>query len=132
MHIYLTNHHEALVVNDQSECVTVTPATEGVLIVNGLEYQIKAGGDAPDFRQETAAHVNAVFIKDGGVAYAVLSPRLYRGELTTHIDPYAYAIECRLHLDCLEKELEKIKKELRKHRGKEEHRALNGILKKEA
>jgi hypothetical protein len=125
MKIYLANHHEAVIVNDRKKTVSIEPAAEGVLVVNGLEYPIKAGGDAPDFRQETAAHVNAVFIKDGGVAYAVLSPRLYRGELTTHIDPYAYAIECRLHLDRLEKELEALRDELRHHIGTDRKAAMD-------
>ena len=110
MKIYLLNDHEAVVVNDHGDTVCVDPAVGGVLVVNGQEYPIEVGGAAPDLGGETSAHVKAVFVKEGGVVYTVIAPRLYKGVLASHPDPYAYAIECRLHLDRVEKELEQTAK----------------------
>ena len=125
MKIYLLNNHEAMVINDHRKTVSVEPAVDGTLIVSGKEYPIKVGGDAPDLGGETAAHIKAAFVKDGGVVYTVIAPRLYKGVLTTHLDPYAYAIECRLRVDLVEKELEKVREELRHHIGEERKAAMD-------
>lgn len=132
MRIYLTNHHEALVMNDQSDLVTITPAADGILTVGGVSYAIEDGGDAPAIIPENAPNTTAVFTANGGIRYTVIAPRVDKGVLTSRPDPYSYILTMRMMVDRLEKELEQTKKELRKHRGKEEHRALNGILKKEA
>lgn len=132
MKIYLANHHEALVVNDQSDRVTITPATDGILTVGGVNYGITDGGFAPAITPENAPKTTAVFTTSGGIRYTVIAPRVDKGVLTSRPDPYSYILTMRMMVDRLEKELEQTKKDLRKHRGKEEHRALNGILKKEA
>ncbi|MBP3667756.1 MAG: hypothetical protein J6K29_12000 [Clostridia bacterium] len=132
MHIYLANHHEALVINDQSDRVTITPATYGILTVGGVSYGITDGGDAPAIYPENAPHTTAVFTASGGIRYTVIAPRVDKGMLTSRPDPYAYILDLRMMVDRLEKELEQTKKELSKHRGKEERRALNSFFKKEA
>ena len=132
MKIHLTNHHEALVINDQSDRVTITPAADGILTVGGVSYAITDGGFAPAVTPENAPKTTAVFTTSGGISYTVIAPRVDKGVLTSRPDPYSYILTMRMMVDRLEKELEQTKKELRKHRGKEEHRALNGILKKEA
>ena len=134
MKIYLANHHEALVINDQSDRVTITPATDGILTVGGVNYGITDGGFAPAITPENAPKTTAVFTASGGIRYTVIAPRVDKGVLTSRPDPYSYILNLRMAVDRLEKELEQAKKELRKHRGKEEHRALNSIFgtKKEA
>lgn len=132
MKIYLANHHEALVINDQSDRVTITPSVDGILTVGGVSYRITDGGDVPAITPENAPKTRAVFTTSGGIRYTVIAPRVDKGVLTSRPDPYSYILNLRMMVDCLEKDLEQTKKELRKHRGKEEHRALNSILKKEA
>ena len=132
MRIYLANHHEALVFHDQSDRVTITPAVDGILTVGGVSYGITDGGFAPAIIPENAPKTTAVFTTSGGIRYTVIAPRVDKGVLTSRPDPYSYILNLRMMVDRLEKDLEQAKKELRKHRGKEEHRALNGILKKEA
>ena len=132
MKIYLANHHEALVVNDQSDRVTITPAVDGILTVGGVNYGITDGGSAPAITTENAHKTTAVFTTSGGIRYTVIAPRVDKGVLASRPDPYSYILNLRMMVDRLEKELDQTKKELRKHRGKEEHRALNSILKKEA
>ena len=130
MHIYLANRHEALVVNDQCDRVTITPATDGILTVGGVSYGITDGGYAPAIAPANVPHTTAVFTTSGGIRYTVIAPRVDNGVLTSRPDPYAYIIDLRIHVDQIEKELEKTRKELRKHRGKEEHRALNALFNK--
>lgn len=134
MHIYLANHHQALVVDDQSDRVTITPSTYGILTVGGVSYGITDGGDIPAINPANAPRTTAVFTASGGIRYTVIAPRVDKGVLTSRPDPYSYILDLRMMVDRLEKELEQTKKELRKHRGKEEHRALNSIFgkKKEA
>ena len=132
MKIYLANNHEALIINDQSDRVTITPAVDGILTVGGVNYGITDGGDAPAITPENAPKTTAVFTTSGGIRYTVIAPRVDKGVLTSRPDPYSYILNLRMAVDRLEKKLEQTEKELRKHRGKEEHRALNGILKKEA
>lgn len=125
MKIYLLNNHEAVVVNDHGDTVCVDPAVGGMLVVNGQEYPIEVGGNAPNLGGETAAHVKAAFVKEGGVVYTVIAPRLYKGVLTSRPDPYAYAIECRLHIDRVERELEAAREELRHHIGTDRKAAMD-------
>ena len=134
MRIYLANHHEAIVTDDGSHRVTITPAVDGILTVGGVSYGITDGGDAPAITPENAPKTTAVFTVSGGIRYTVIAPRVDKGVVTSRPDPYSYILSLRMMVDRLEKELEQTKKELRKHRGKEEHRALNPIFgkKKEA
>ncbi len=132
MRIYLANHHEAIVMDDGSHLVTITPATDGILTVGGVCYPITNGGDAPAITPTNAPQTRAVFTTGGGIHYTVIAPRVDKGVLTSRPDPYAYILNLRILVDKLEKDLEQTRKELRKHRGKEEHRALNAIIKKEA
>lgn len=134
MKIYLANHHEALVINDQSDRVTITPAVDGILTVGGVSYPITNGGEIPVINPANAPKTTAAFTESGGIRYTVIAPRVDKGVLTSRPDPYSYILNLRMMVDRLEKELEQTKKELRKHRGKEKRRALNSILgtKKEA
>jgi hypothetical protein len=134
MRIYLANHHEAIVTDDGSPLVTITPAVDGILTVGGVSYGITDGEDVPTITPENAPKTTAAFTTSGGIRYTVIAPRVDKGVLTSRPDPYSYILTMRMMVDRLEKELEQTKKELRKHRGKEEHRALNSIFgkKKEA
>jgi hypothetical protein len=134
MRIYLANHHEAIVTDDGSHLVTITPAVDGILTVGGVSYDITDGEDVPAITPENAPKTTAVFTASGGIRYTVIAPRVDKGVLTSRPDPYSYILNLRMMVDRLEKDLEQTKKELRKHRGKEEHRALNSIFgkKKEA
>lgn len=134
MRIYLANQHEAIVTDDGSPRVTTIPAVDGILTVGGVSYGITDGGDIPAITPENAPKTTAVFTVSGGIRYTVIAPRVDKGVLTSRPDPYSYILNLRMMVDRLEKDLEQTKKELRKHRGKEEHRALNSIFgkKKEA
>lgn len=133
MHIYCNNHHEALVIDDQADTVTISPAVNGILTVGGNDYAISNGESVPTVAPANISKTRAVFTTTDGIRYTVIAPRVDKGVLTSRPDPYAYCIDLRLLVDNLEKELEQTRKELRQHRGKEERQALNFMKnKKEA
>ena len=126
MKIILLNRHEAVAIDDESRSVTVEPSITGILTVNGVDYPIQDGVTAPVLEDRTKP--KAAFTTVDGITFTILSPRIYKGVLTTRLDPYTYAIESRLHIDRLEKELEKTREELRQFRGSVTFDALKGII----
>lgn len=127
MKIILLNKHEAVAFSTvQPGRVEVSPAISGTLVVNGVSYPVTEGvGEAAI---SDCPRAKAVFIKEGGVKYEIVAPRIHHGELTTRLDPYDEVIRIRIELDRLEKELEQTRTELAEFRGRWEHNALAGII----
>lgn len=128
MHIYLTNHHEALIHNDNLPAVTIDGSDHGTLTVNGKNYPISNGGPPPALGIGFAPNVKAAFTTPDGITYNVISPRIEHGKLASKPDPYAVIIEQRILIDKLEKELENATERIRILEGKMKPRALNGII----
>lgn len=128
MHIYLTNHHEALIYNDNLPTVTIDGSDRGTLTVNGKNYPISNGGPPPTLGIGYAPNVKAAFTTQDGISYKVISPRIEQGKLASKPDPYTAIIAQRILIDKLEKDLEKSNERIRVLEGKLEHRALNGII----
>ena len=126
MKIILLNQHESVVIDDHSDVVTVEPHVNGVLTVNGTDHPIQDGGNTPVLEDRNT--VRAAFTTEDGITFTVLHPRIYKGMLTTCFDPYTYAIESRLHIDRLEKELEKTRQELAKLQGSIKYDAAGFLL----
>lgn len=123
MKIILMNHHEALILDDREKAVTVEPMTDGTLTVNGKDYAVSHGGDAPAFDEVESPTAKAAFTTAVGIRYTVLSPRIEKGVLVSRLDPWASAIKHRLMIDGLEKELEA---------ARAEHRELSGSIRYDA
>lgn len=126
MRILLLNQHEAIIIDDKTDVVTVEPHVNGVLTVNGTDYPIRDGGIPPV--PEDRNNVRAAFTTEDGITFTVLHPRIYKGMLTTCFDPYSYAIESRIHIDQLEKALEKTRQELAELRGSIKYDAAGFLL----
>lgn len=126
MRIILLNNHEAIALDDNSNDISMEPAVSGELVVRGKSYIVQHGGIAPVL--EDNQNVTAAFVTDGGTVYKILSPIVYRGVLTTRLDPYEYSIESRLHIDRLEKDLEQLRAEFAAYRGRQEYNALSELL----
>lgn len=127
MKIILLNKHEAIAAaTAQPGRVEVSPAISGTLVVNGVSYPVTDGvGEAAI---ADCPRAKAVFIKEGGVKYDIVAPRIHHGELTTRLDPYDEVIRLRIELDRLEKELEQTRTELAAFKGRWEHNSLAGII----
>lgn len=128
MHIYLTNHHEALIQSTPNPTVTIDGHDRGTLTVNGKSYPISNGGSPPALGIGYAPNVKAAVTTPDGITYKVISPRIEQGKLASKPDPYTAIIAHRIMIDKLEKELEKSNERIRVLEGKLEHRALNGII----
>lgn len=128
MHIYLTNHHEAIIQFDNTSTVTIDGHDRGTLTVNGKNYPISNGGSPPALGIGFAPNVKAAFTTPDGIIYNVISPRIERGKLASKPDPYAVIIEQRIMIDKLEKELENALERIRILEGMMKPRALNGII----
>lgn len=126
MKIILLRGHRAAVIDDRTDVVTVYPATDGSLVVNGVGHPIKNGGEAP--KLEDTLRTRARFIRENGAEYKVLDPKVRKGLLTTCPDPFKTTIDLILQVDRLERELEEVRTELAAVKGRCEHNALEGIL----
>lgn len=131
MRVILMNHHEALVLGDGRDTVTVEPETDGVLTVNGKDYAVSCGGSAPTFDGIESPAARAAFTTAAGVRYKVLAPRIEKKGLVSRLDPYACAIDHRLKIDALEKELEAARAEHRELSGSIRYDALGFITRKQ-
>lgn len=129
MYIYLANHHEALIFNDRRGIVTVSNAADGILTVNGTDYEISNGGRCPAIEAKSTAKIKAAFTTSDGIRYTVIDPRTDKGILSSRPDPYVMILLQRIKIDELEKGLEASNERIRKLEGMHERRALNGIFK---
>lgn len=112
MRIILMNHHEAIVVKDGKDTVTVSPARDGVLTVCGRDYGIKNGGKKPAVEPNTNPSVKACFTTDRGIRYTILSPRVDKHGFYSRLDPYEQIMKQRIMIDKLEKSIENINEDL--------------------
>ncbi len=128
MKIILMNHHEALILDDREKAVTVEPMTDGTLTVNGKDYAVSHGGDAPTFDVVENPTAKAAFTTAKGIRYTVLAPRIEKGNLVSRLDPWTSAIKHRLMIDGLEKELEAARRDHRDLSGRIRYDALGFII----
>lgn len=128
MKIFLLNRHEALIVADRVNSVTVEPETDGILTVDGEDYPISCGGAVPGIKDAASHTVRAAFTTKMGIRYTVLSACVERGSLVSRIDPFSFAVKQRLDVDRIEKEVEILKENLRELRGSIRYDALGFII----
>ncbi len=127
MRIILMNHHEALILDDHQSTVTVEPETDGVLTVNGKDHPVSHGGERPFLSIVAGIKAKAVFRTERGIEYKVIAPHIEKGAIVSRPDPFAAAIENRLRIDALEKELEAARADHREFKGSIKWDALGFI-----
>lgn len=130
MIIYLLNNHEAILVNDNKEYITVTPKNIGILSIDGQAFTV-GSADTPTPRIEGVGDVHATFTTADGIRYNVVSPRLENGIPVSRVDPFAGYIEARMYISRLEIKLEDTAEELRRLIGSIRHDALGFIINNE-
>ena len=117
MKIYLLNNHEAYLIDDKKETVTVINGeTEtGCLVVEGERFPVKNGEEGLPRQQELIGHVRVQYVDGRGVRWKVISPRMVHGVAYSFVDKNI--LELRLLIDRQAREIERLTRELLDVRG---------------
>lgn len=124
MKIYLLNNHEAVVVNDHRDTVCVEPAVGGTLTVEGTGDEIISEQTISPVYPKLRGYVRASFTDARGVRYKIIRPRVDNGALYSAVDYVGGYMELRLLIDRLEREIERLTRELLDVRGQIQPDAL--------
>ena len=124
MKIYLLNNHEAIVVNDHRETVSVEPAVDGVLTVEGVRREITSEQTLAPLYPDLRGYVRASFTNGRGIRYRIIRPRVDNGSLYSAVDYVNGYMELRLFIDRMEREIERLTRELLDVRGQIQPDAL--------
>ena len=124
MKIYLLNNHEAIVVNDHRETVSVEPETVGSLTVEGAKCGITPGKTIEPVYSNLFGYVRASFMNASGIRYRIIRPRVDKGGLYSAIDYVNGYLELRLLIDKQAREIERLTRELLDVRGQIQPDAL--------
>ena len=106
MLIHLLNDHTALLMDDRADTVTVTPATGGVLEIDGVAFTVASSGTPMSPMKGAVGSAAVIFTDERGVRYVGVRPRYKDGIPYTAVDFTAEYFNLRLHVDRLERELE--------------------------
>lgn len=109
MKIYLLLDHTAILADDKKLAVTVEPACAGTLEIEGRRYKVAASG-ASVLRplHELTGQVQVVFTTDTGARYMGIKPYMAEGVPVSKVDYAAEYAKIRIHLDELERQVDKL------------------------
>ena len=128
MKLILLNRHEAMAVKDGKSTVTLLPPCNGILTVNGQDYDIKHRGEMPILEPNTNPSVKACFTTEQGIRYTILSPKIDKHGFYSRIDPYEHIARQRLMIDEVEKQIENLNEQLLSLRASIRYDSLGFIL----
>ena len=117
MKIYLLNDHEAYLIDDKAERITVIngETDTGCLIVEGERFPVRNGQEGLPLNPELIGHVRAHYTDDRGIRWRIINPRMVHGVPYSAVDGSTLAL--RLLIDRLEREVERLTRELLDVRG---------------
>ena len=98
MKIQLLADRTALLLDDRRGVVTIEPACEGVLELEGEKFSLRAGSPVPR-NPELIGHVRVVFTPTGGVRHVGINPHMKNGVPVSRIDYAAAYLPMRLKID---------------------------------
>lgn len=107
MKIQLLADHTALLLDDRRGTVSIEPACEGVLELEGEKFPLRTGSPVPR-NPELIGHVRVVFTPTGGVRHVGINPHMKDGVPVSHIDYTAAYLPMRLKIDELERQVDKL------------------------
>ena len=109
MTIHLLIDHTAILVDDKQTRVTVEPETAGTLEIEGRRYRVAANG-ATVLRplHDLTGQVRVVFTTDTGARYVAVKPYMAEGVPVSRVDYAAEYAKVRIHLDELERQVDKL------------------------
>lgn len=107
MKIQLLADRTALLLDDRRGVVSIEPACEGVLELEGEKFPLRTGSPVPR-NPELIGHVRVVFTPTGGVRHVGINPHMKDGVPVSHIDYTAAYLPMRLKIDELERQVDKL------------------------
>lgn len=107
MKIQLLADRTALLLDDRRGTVSIEPACEGVLELEGEFLPLRTGSPVPR-NPELIGHVRVVFTPTGGVRHVGINPHMKDGVPVSHIDYTAAYLPMRLKIDELERQVDKL------------------------
>lgn len=117
MKIYLLNNHEAYLIDDKAERITVIneETDAGYLIVEGERFLVRNGQEGLPQNPELIGHVRAHYMDDCGIRWRIINPRMVRGVPYSAVDNNTLTL--RLLIDRQAREIERLTRELLDVRG---------------
>lgn len=111
MYIRLFTDHTALLENDRKVAVTIEPACEGVLEIEGERFEIKNGSVSP-FMPCLIGHVGVTFTTTEGVRYKGINPHMKDGVPFTAPDFTRGYTAMLIRMDSMDREIKRLTQEL--------------------
>lgn len=117
MKIYLLNNHEAYLIDDKAERITVIngETDTGCLIVEGERFPVQNGQEGLPLNPELIGHVRAHYTDARGIRWRIINPRMVHGVPYSAVDNNTLTI--RLLIDRQAREIERLTRELLDVRG---------------
>ncbi len=117
MKIYLLNNHEAYLIDDKTERITVIneETDTGCLIVEGDRFPVRNGQEGLPQNPELIGHVRAHYTDARGIRWRIINPRMVHGVPYSAVDNNTLTL--RLLIDRQAREIERLTRELLDVRG---------------
>lgn len=111
MHIRLFVDHTALLENDRRVEVTIEPACEGVLEIEGEQIPVKNGSASP-YLPRIIGHVGVTFTTSAGVRYKGINPHMKDGVPFSALDYAGGYASMLIRMDDMAREIRQLTQEL--------------------
>ena len=111
MHIRLFVDHTALLMNDRRVEVTIEPACEGVLEIEGEQIPVKNGSASP-YLPRIIGHVGVTFTTSAGVRYKGINPHMKDGVPFSALDYAGGYASMLIRMDDMAREIRQLTQEL--------------------
>lgn len=108
MKIYLLFDKTALLVDDHAPTVTVEPPTSGTLEIEGIRCKVEAKGTPAPVLDDLIGHVFVIFEDRRGVCYVGIRPHVKDKTVYSAVDFASEYVKLRVHVDELERRVEKL------------------------
>lgn len=124
MKIHLLFDKTALLVDDRKPTVTVEPATSGTLEIEGRCFKVEAKGTPAPVLDDLIGHVRVIFEDKRGVRYIGIRPHVKDKTVYSAVDFTSEYVKLRVHVDELERRVEKLTEGFHALAAESKHDAL--------
>ncbi len=124
MKIHLFLDHTALIQNDGKPTITVEPAAEGTLEIEGRRLRVSPSGTVFRSMHDISGHARVTFTTKSGARYVGVRPYMTEGIPVSRVDYAAAYADVRIHQNDLERQIERMTEELHRLSAESKHDAL--------